>query len=121
VDGIIVSSHGGRSLDGCTPSFDALPEILDAVAPRVTVMVDSGFARGSDILKAIAMGASAVLVGRATLFGLAAGGEAGVTRALEILRDEINRSLAQFGAPSLSDLSRNHLLWRTHGWSRSPR
>jgi (S)-mandelate dehydrogenase len=117
VDGIIVSSHGGRSLDGCVPSFDALPRILDAVAPKVTVMVDSGFSRGSDILKAIAMGASAVLVGRATLYGLAAGGEAGVARALEIFREELDRSLAQFGAPSLRELNRSHLWRPDHGSS----
>jgi isopentenyl diphosphate isomerase/L-lactate dehydrogenase-like FMN-dependent dehydrogenase len=111
-DGIIVSNHGGRSLDGCVPSFGALPEIIDAVAPKVTVIVDGGFRRGADILKAIAMGASGVMVGRATLFGLAAGGEAGVARALEIFREEIGRALALIGATRLSDLTREHLMLR---------
>ncbi len=86
-DGIIVSNHGGRSLDGAVGSFAALPEIVDAVAPKVTVIVDGGFRRGADVLKAIAMGASMVMVGRATLYGLAAGGEAGVSRALAILHE----------------------------------
>src|SRR5690606_27393852 len=88
VDGIIVSNHGGRMLDGCVPSMQALPEIVDAVAPQVTVMVDGGFMRSADVLKAIAMGASSAWVGRATLFGLAAGGEPGVARALRIFREE---------------------------------
>jgi isopentenyl diphosphate isomerase/L-lactate dehydrogenase-like FMN-dependent dehydrogenase len=90
-------------------SFQALPEIVDAVAPKVTVIVDGGFRRGGDVLKAIAMGASMVMVGRATLFGLAAGGEAGVTRALEIYRTEIDRALALVGCKRLSDLGRGHL------------
>jgi isopentenyl diphosphate isomerase/L-lactate dehydrogenase-like FMN-dependent dehydrogenase len=109
VDGIIVSNHGGRMLDGCIPSFLALPEIVDAVAPRVTVMVDGGFKRGADVLKAIAMGASSVWVGRATLYGLAAGGEAGVTRALAILRQEIDRSMALLGCRSVGDIGREHV------------
>jgi isopentenyl diphosphate isomerase/L-lactate dehydrogenase-like FMN-dependent dehydrogenase len=112
VDGVIVSNHGGRSLDGCVPSMQALPEILDAVAPKVTVIVDGGFRRGADVLKALAMGASGVMVGRATLFGLAAGGQAGVARALAILRAEIDRAMALVGARRLSDLSRDHLLWK---------
>lgn len=109
VDGIIVSNHGGRSLDGCVPSMQALPEIIDAVAPKVTVIVDGGFKRGADALKAIAMGASAVMVGRATLFGLGAGGEAGVRRALAIFREEIDRAMALVGCRDLSELTRRHL------------
>jgi (S)-mandelate dehydrogenase len=109
VDGIVVSNHGGRSLDGCIPSMRALPEIVDAVAPRVTVMVDGGFRRGSDILKAIALGASAVLIGRATLYGLAAGGEVGAARALAILREEIDRAIALVGCRTLTELGRGHL------------
>jgi (S)-mandelate dehydrogenase len=111
VDGIIVSNHGGRSLDGCVPSMGALPAIVDAVAPKVTVMVDGGFKRGADILKAIAMGASSVMIGRATVFGLAAGGEAGVARALAIFREEISRALALTGARSLAELSRDNLAY----------
>jgi isopentenyl diphosphate isomerase/L-lactate dehydrogenase-like FMN-dependent dehydrogenase len=79
----------------------ALPEIVDAVAPNVTVMVDGGFRRGADVLKAIAMGASCVWVGRATLYGLAAGGEAGVARALSIFREEIDRAMALQGCSAM--------------------
>jgi len=109
VDGIIVSNHGGRMLDGCIPSFVALPEIVDAVAPKVTVMVDGGFKRGADVLKALALGASSVFVGRATLYGLAAGGEAGVTRALAIFRQEIDRAMALLGCRSIADIGRKHV------------
>jgi len=109
VDGIIVSNHGGRSLDGCIPSFVALPAIVDAVAPKVTVMVDGGFKRGADILKAIAVGASSVMVGRATVFGLAAGGQAGVSRALSLLGQETSRALAMIGCTSLSQVDRSML------------
>ena len=109
VDGIIVSNHGGRSLDGCIPSFAALPAIVDAVAPRVTVMVDGGFKRGADILKAVAVGASSVMVGRATVFGLAAGGQAGVSRALSLLGQETSRALAMIGRTSISQVDRSML------------
>ena len=112
VDGIIVSNHGGRMLDGSVGSMQALPEIVDAVAPKVTVMVDGGFKRGADILKAIATGASAVFVGRATLFGLAAGGEAGVARALTIFREEISRAMALLGCASLLEIGRQHVIWK---------
>jgi len=107
VDGVIVSNHGGRSLDGCTPSFGALPAVVDAVAPKLTVMVDGGFKRGSDIVKAIALGASSVMVGRATTFGLAAAGEPGVAKALTILGSEISRTLALLGCRNLAELSRD--------------
>jgi (S)-mandelate dehydrogenase len=113
VDGIIVSNHGGRSLDGCVASMHALPEIVDAVAPKVTVIVDGGFKRGADVLKAIAMGASGVMVGRAPLYGLAAGGERGVARALDIFREEISRAMALVGCRYLSDLTRSHLFWKS--------
>jgi (S)-mandelate dehydrogenase len=109
VDGIIVSNHGGRSLDGCIPSFAALPAIVDAVAPKVTVMVDGGFKRGADILKAVAVGASSVMVGRATVFGLAAGGQAGVARALSLLGQETSRALAMIGCTALSQVDRSML------------
>jgi isopentenyl diphosphate isomerase/L-lactate dehydrogenase-like FMN-dependent dehydrogenase len=110
-DGIIVSNHGGRSLDGCVPSFGALPEIVDAVGRNMTVMVDGGFKRGADMLKAIAIGASAVFVGRATIFSLAAGGEPGVARALQIFREEIRRAMAMIGCRTLSELNRDYLQW----------
>jgi isopentenyl diphosphate isomerase/L-lactate dehydrogenase-like FMN-dependent dehydrogenase len=109
VDGIIVSNHGGRMLDGCVPSFVALPEIVDAVAPGVTVMVDGGFTRGADVLKALALGASSVWVGRATLYGLAAGGEPGVVRALAIFREEIDRAMALLGCRSVVGIGREHV------------
>jgi (S)-mandelate dehydrogenase len=112
VDGIIVSNHGGRSLDGCVPSMAALPAIVDAVAARIPVMVDGGFTRGADVLKAVATGAAAVFVGRATLYGLAAGGEEGVTRALELFREEIRRAMALIGCTTLAELGRQHLDWR---------
>ena len=110
VDGVIVSNHGGRMLDGCIPSFQALPAIVDAVAPKVTVMVDGGFTRAADMIKAIAMGASSVWVGRATLFGLAAGGEAGAARALAIFKEEFGRAMALVGAPRVADLNRDLLI-----------
>lgn len=109
VDGIVVSNHGGRSLDHATGSFAALPEVIDAVAPKVTVIVDGGFRRGTDVLKAMAMGASLVMAGRAPLYGLMAGGEAGVARALAIFREETDRTLALVGGRTLADLSRDNL------------
>lgn len=109
VDGIIVSNHGGRSLDGCIPSFGALPQIVDAVAPKVTVMVDGGFKRGADVLKGIAAGASCVWVGRATTYGLAAAGQAGVARALSILESEFSRTMAQMGCTEVDQLNRDML------------
>jgi isopentenyl diphosphate isomerase/L-lactate dehydrogenase-like FMN-dependent dehydrogenase len=109
VDGIIVSNHGGRSLDGCVPSMGALPGIVDAVGSRAQVMVDGSFVRGVDVLKAIALGAKCVMVGRATAFGLAAGGEAGVSRALAILRDELHRGMALIGVRRLDELNRANL------------
>jgi len=109
IDGIIVSNHGGRMLDGCIPSFLALPEIVDAVAPKVTVMVDGGFRRGADVLKAIALGASSVWVGRATLYGLSAGGEAGVARALDIFHEEISRAMALAGCQTMGAIGREHV------------
>ena len=108
-DGVIVSNHGGRSLDGCVPSMGALAEVVDAVGSTMTVMVDGGFKRGVDVLKAIAMGADAVMLGRATFYGLAAGGRPGVARALTIIRQEIDRSLALMGATRLDQLDRTFL------------
>jgi len=115
VDGVIVSNHGGRSLDGAVGSFAALPEVVDAVAPGVTVIVDGGFQRGADVVKALAMGASMVMVGRATLLALAAAGEPGVARALAILREETDRALALVGARNPGELGRDRLQWRDSG------
>ncbi len=104
-DGVIVSNHGGRNLDGAIASFDALPAIAGAIRDRATVIVDSGVRRGSDILKAVALGAHAVQVGRATLYGTAAGGQAGAARALEILRYELDVAMANTGCVSIGSIT----------------
>jgi isopentenyl diphosphate isomerase/L-lactate dehydrogenase-like FMN-dependent dehydrogenase len=111
VDGIVVSNHGGRNLDSSIATIDALPDIVDAVQGSMPVLVDSAFQRGSDIVKAIALGASAVLVGRAILWGVASFGEAGARRAIAILAEETDRVMAQAGCARLDDLSRD-VLWR---------
>ncbi len=108
-DGIDVSNHGGRNLDGIVSPLEVLPEIVDAVGKRATVFADSGFRRGSDVVKALALGAHAVMVGRATLYGVAAGGEAGAARALEIFREEISRVLALLGCCGIADLGPQYL------------
>ncbi len=109
VDGFVVSNHGGRQLDNLPGTFDVLAEVADAVAGRATVLLDGGIRRGEDVLKAIAMGASAVLVGRPYLFALAAGGQAGVEQMIEMLRVEIDRAMALLGACSLGELDRTFL------------
>jgi (S)-mandelate dehydrogenase len=103
-DGIIVSNHGARNLDSVVSPIDVLPAIADAVGERLTIIVDSGFRRGSDVIKAMALGADAIMVGRAPLYGLAAGGQAGVARALQLLEEETHRVLGQIGCRSLSEL-----------------
>jgi len=108
-DGIDVSNHSGRNLDGVISPLEVLPEIVDAVGKRATVFVDSGFRRGSDVVKALALGADAVLVGRSTLYGVAAGGQDGAARALEIYREEISRVLALLGCCGISDLGPQYL------------
>ena len=109
VDGFVVSNHGGRQLDNLPGTFDVLAEVVDAVADRATVLLDGGIRRGEDVLKAIAMGASAVLVGRPYLFALAAGGQAGVEQMIEMLRIEIDRAMALLGVCSLDALDRTFL------------
>ena len=108
-DGIIVSNHGGRNLDSTQAPIDVLPEVVDAVGKRLPVIVDSGFRRGSDVIKALAFGAKAVLIGRPTLYGIAAAGEAGARHAIAIFRDEIDRVLALIGCPSIAELNRGYL------------
>jgi L-lactate dehydrogenase (cytochrome) len=110
IDGIIVSNHGGRQLDGAISAISALPDIVDAVAGRIPLILDGGVRRGSDVIKAIALGATACMIGRAWLYGLAAGGESGVERALSILRDEIDVSLALLGCADLSQVDRSVLV-----------
>ncbi len=108
-DGIDVSNHGGRNLDGIVSPIEVLPEIADAVGSRATLFMDSGIRRGTDVVKALALGADAVMVGRSTLYGVAAGGEAGAARALEIYRDEIHRVLALLGVNGLDELGPEYL------------
>jgi len=103
-DAIVVSNHGGRQLDGGIATLDALPGVATAVGKRIPVMVDGGVRRGADVLKALALGAEAVLIGRATLFGACAGGEAGATRAVEILREEFVRAMQLCGARTVREI-----------------
>lgn len=107
VDGIIVSNHGGRQLDGVVTSIEALPEVVEAVAGCCEVYVDGGIRRGTDILKALALGARAVLVGRPALWGLAVNGAQGVQHVLEILRAELELAMKLAGCPTLSSINRS--------------
>jgi isopentenyl diphosphate isomerase/L-lactate dehydrogenase-like FMN-dependent dehydrogenase len=108
-DGIFVSNHGGRQLDGAVSPMEVLPEIAAAVDGRLRIMIDSGFRRGSDIVKALALGADMVFVGRAPLYGVAAGGEAGAQRALEILSSEVDRVMALLGCTDIGSLTSDYL------------
>jgi (S)-mandelate dehydrogenase len=103
-DGIVLSNHGGRQLDSCVAPIEVLPEIRRAVGQRLTLLIDSGFRRGTDVVKALALGAQAVMIGRATLYGLAADGEPGVDRALAMLTTEIDRVLGQLGCNAIAEL-----------------
>jgi isopentenyl diphosphate isomerase/L-lactate dehydrogenase-like FMN-dependent dehydrogenase len=105
IDAIVVSNHGGRVEDGVSATIEVLPEIVEAIAGRIPVLVDSGFRRGSDIIKALAIGAKAVCIGRPYLWGLGAFGEPGVERVLAILRAETRNAMQQLGAPSVKDLT----------------
>ncbi len=109
VDAVIVSNHGGRTVDGAPATIEVLPQIVAAVGDRMTVIVDSGFRRGSDVLKGLALGAKAVLIGRSTLYGVAADGEAGAARAITIFRDEIDRVLGLLGCRSIAELNPEYL------------
>ena len=110
--GIVVSNHGGRQLDGSRSPFDQLEEIVDAVGGDIDVIMDSGVQRGSHVLKALAAGAKAVGGGRFYLYALAAAGQAGVERALEIMRTEIERNMRLMGVSKISELNRSHLRYR---------
>jgi isopentenyl diphosphate isomerase/L-lactate dehydrogenase-like FMN-dependent dehydrogenase len=107
--GIVVSNHGGRQLDGVPAALDALPEVVDAVGGRAEVLLDGGIRRGTDVLKALALGARAAMSGRAILWGLAVDGEAGVQRVLRLLRAEIELGLALLGCPSPADVGPAHV------------
>ena len=108
-EGIVVSNHGGRQLDGVYPTIRALPEVVAAVKDRSEVLLDGGIRRGTDIAKALAMGARAVLIGRAYAYGLGAGGEAGVTRAIQILRADLIRTMKLLGCPSVGELDATYV------------
>lgn len=112
-DAVWVSNHGGRQLDTAPASIDTLPAIADAVAGKVEIILDGGVRRGSDVVKALALGANAVAIGRAYLYGLAAGGEAGVRRALDIIDSEVRRTMALCGRTQLSALTRDLIFRRT--------
>lgn len=108
-DAVVISNHGGRVLDAAPVPILTLPQVVDAVGKRITVIIDSGFRRGADVIKALALGANAVMLGRAPLHGLAAAGEAGAARALQIYRDEIDRVLALVGCTALDQLTPEHV------------
>ena len=108
-DGIVLSNHGGRQLDSCVSGVELLPSVATAVGGRLAILVDGGFCRGLDVLKAVALGAHGVMVGRATLYGLAAGGQPGVAHALQILRAEMERGMALVGCRTIGELGR-HLI-----------
>ena len=106
---VVVSNHGGRQLDGVAPTLRVLPEVVAAVGTQVEVLLDGGVRRGSDVVKALCLGARSVLIGRAYAYGLAAGGEAGVARALEIVRSDMIRTLKLLGCSSVAELDRSYL------------
>jgi len=109
VDGLYVSNHGGRQLDHGRGTTEALPEVVAAVGGRATIIVDGGFLRGTDIVKAVALGAAAVGIGRLACFGLAAAGQAGLVRVLELLEEEIRICLGLLGVERLAQLDRSYL------------
>jgi isopentenyl diphosphate isomerase/L-lactate dehydrogenase-like FMN-dependent dehydrogenase len=105
--GILVSNHGGRYLDFTPSTIEALPEIVDAVQGRIPVLLDGGIRRGTDVLKALALGAKAVLIGRPPLWGLGASGQAGVTRVLEMLQTELALAMGLSGCANLASINRS--------------
>lgn len=108
--GIVVSNHGGRQLDGAPSSISMLPSIVEAVGADVDILLDSGVRRGTDVIKAVALGAKAVLIGRMTMWGLAVGGGAGVDRMFDIIRADMTKSMQIMGCPAVKDLDRSWLL-----------
>ncbi|MFM8991399.1 MAG: alpha-hydroxy acid oxidase [Alphaproteobacteria bacterium] len=109
-DGIVMSNHGGRNLESAAAPLEMLPEVVDAVGKRMHVLLDSGFRRGTDVVKALALGAEGVLMGRPAAFAVAAGGEAGVSHLVALTRDEIDRTLGYLGCTAIDQLGRDHVL-----------
>jgi L-lactate dehydrogenase (cytochrome) len=119
-DGLVVSNHGGRQLDRSAATLDVLPAIREAVGPQATVLIDGGVLHGQDILAARALGADAVMIGRAYLYGLMAGGRDGVARVYEILAEEYLRSMQLLGVRRSADLSERHVAFTPHGTGDYP-
>ena len=111
-DAIMVSNHGGRQLDGSRAPFDQIAEIADAVGGQIEIICDGGVRRGTHVLKALAAGADCASGGRLYLYALAAAGQAGVERAIELLKDEIERDMRLMGVKSVGELNRERLRWR---------
>ena len=120
-DAIVVSNHGARQLDGVAPTIRVLPEVVQAVKGRTEILLDGGIRRGSDIVKAISMGASAVLIGRAYAYGLGAGGHAGVARAIDILKVDVIRTLKLLGCAAIKDLDGSYVDVPSDWTARLPR
>lgn len=110
IDGLVVSNHGGRAIESRRATIDSLPEVVDAIGGRMPLLVDSGVRRGSDIFKALAVGADAVCIGRPYLWGLTAFGQAGVEKVIDILNRELQIAMQQAGTPTLADITRNSLV-----------
>jgi isopentenyl diphosphate isomerase/L-lactate dehydrogenase-like FMN-dependent dehydrogenase len=108
-DAIIVSNHGGRQLDSLPGALRSLVEVVDAVAGEVEVLVDGGFRRGADVVKAVALGARAVMVGRPWVYGLAAAGQPGIERVLALFREDLDRTLRLLGCASVAELNRSNV------------
>lgn len=117
IDGVIVSNHGGRNMDSAVATIDVLPEIAEAVGERASVILDSGIRRGSDIVKALALGAKAVLTGRATLYGTAVGGQAGAAYAINIIRNELDKTMAYTGCRSIDEITTD-IFWGERAGNR---
>jgi L-lactate dehydrogenase (cytochrome) len=118
---IVVSNHGARQLDGVAPTIRVLPEVVQAVKGQTEILLDGGVRRGSDIVKALCMGARAVLIGRAYAYGLGAAGEAGVTRALDILRADVIRTMKLLGIGAIKDLDGSFVDVPSEWTARLPR
>jgi isopentenyl diphosphate isomerase/L-lactate dehydrogenase-like FMN-dependent dehydrogenase len=120
LDGVVVSNHGGRYLDSAPAPLQLVPEFRRAVGDRLKIIIDSGARRGSDLVKAIAMGADMVMSGRPTLYGSAAAGESGAYRALEIFQTEMDRIMAQLGLNSVDEIT-PHIFWNPPDWVPKPK